>query len=91
VGMSNQSGMPMKKEMKAGVAYEQQSRTEREGAAVLHWPFTLFPLDTGNCFLNNFDYVLYLLVFWFHWLSMKHGLSDFLLPNCCHTYMAAAA
>ena len=27
--------MPVKKEMKAGVAYEQQSRTEREGAAVL--------------------------------------------------------
>jgi hypothetical protein len=33
--MSNQSGMPMKKEMKAGVAYEQQDETEREGAAVL--------------------------------------------------------
>ena len=43
--------------------------------------------DTVKRNLNISVYILCIVVFWFHWLSMKHGLSDFLLPKCCHAWI----
>ena len=44
----------------------------------------LFPLAPVRCFLNRFAYRISLRVLTFFSLFRQQGLSDFLLPWCCH-------
>ena len=46
----------------------------------------LLPLAPCKSILNTFDYEIYQKVFILFELSVKHTLSDFLLPCCCHGY-----
>ena len=48
----------------------------------------LFPLAPCKSILNTFVYEIYQRVFILFELSVKHTLSDFLLPFRCHTIMA---
>lgn len=48
--------------------------------------FDLFPLALCKPILNTFVYEIYQRVFILFELSVKHMLSDFLLPKCCHKY-----
>lgn len=50
--------------------------------------FNLFPLAPCKSILNTFVYEIYQRVFILFELSVKHTLSDFLLPFRCHTIMA---
>jgi len=44
----------------------------------------LFPLAPENCNLNNFVWVFLLILSGVFRLSVKYGLSRFLLSLCCH-------
>ena len=44
----------------------------------------LLPLAPRKSILNTFVYEIYQRVFILFELSVKHTLSDFLLPFCCH-------
>ena len=46
--------------------------------------FELFPLAPENCDLNNFVWVFLLTLSRVFRLSIKYGLSGFLLSVCCH-------
>lgn len=48
--------------------------------------FALFPLAPCKSILNAFVYEIYQRVFILFELSVKHTLSDFLLPFRCHKY-----
>ena len=48
----------------------------------------LFPFAPCKSILNTFVYEIYQRVFILFELSVKHTLSDFLLPFRCHTIMA---
>ena len=48
--------------------------------------FNLFPLAPCKSILNAFVYEIYQRVFILFELSVKHTLSDFLLPFRCHKY-----
>ena len=48
--------------------------------------FNLLPLAPCKSILNAFVYEIYQRVFILLELSVKHMLSDFLLPKCCHKY-----
>lgn len=48
--------------------------------------FNLFPLAPHKSILNTFVYEIYQRVFILFELSVKHTLSDFLLPFCCQKF-----
>ena len=48
--------------------------------------FLSFPLAPCKSTLNTFVYEIYQRVSILFELSVKHTLSNFLLPKCCHKY-----
>ena len=60
-----------------------KAKTTEESSAVLQM-HGLFPLAPENCNLNNFVWVFLLILSGVFRLSVKYGLSRFLLSSCCH-------
>lgn len=63
---------------------ENQKPSVYAGLRTLISTFCLFPLAPAGNILNSFAYEIWLRLFGLLSLFRRHGLSDFLLPFCCH-------